>query len=59
MCDFNFLFLSSGKITYFTHPPEQHTLPTHVSAEFVQQMTKAFDISAITDQEKDMLQGNL
>ncbi|XP_064605181.1 guanine nucleotide-binding protein-like 3-like protein isoform X2 [Liolophura sinensis] len=48
---------TNGKITYFTHPPEQHTLPTHVSAEFVQQMATAFDISTITDQEKDMLQG--
>ncbi|XP_056294348.1 guanine nucleotide-binding protein-like 3-like protein [Pseudoliparis swirei] len=32
-----------GRISYFTHPPETHTLPTHVSAEIVTEMGKAFD----------------
>ncbi|XP_016337843.1 guanine nucleotide-binding protein-like 3-like protein isoform X1 [Sinocyclocheilus anshuiensis] len=32
-----------GRISYFTHPPETHTLPTHVSAEIVAEMGKAFD----------------
>ncbi|KAM8916294.1 guanine nucleotide-binding protein-like 3-like protein [Spinachia spinachia] len=34
---------TGGRISYFTHPPETHTLPTHVSAEIVTEMSKAFD----------------
>ncbi|XP_064160403.1 guanine nucleotide-binding protein-like 3-like protein [Anguilla rostrata] len=34
---------TGGRISYFTHPPETHTLPTHVSAEIVAEMGKAFD----------------
>uniref|UniRef100_A0A1A8BK17 Guanine nucleotide binding protein-like 3 (Nucleolar)-like n=2 Tax=Nothobranchius kadleci TaxID=1051664 RepID=A0A1A8BK17_NOTKA len=34
---------TGGRISYFTHPPETHTLPTHVSAEIVSEMGKAFD----------------
>ncbi|XP_012696639.1 guanine nucleotide-binding protein-like 3-like protein [Clupea harengus] len=34
---------TTGRISYFTHPPETHTLPTHVSAEIVAEMGKAFD----------------
>ncbi|KAM4696765.1 guanine nucleotide-binding protein-like 3-like protein [Rhinophrynus dorsalis] len=37
----------SGKISYFTHPPETHTLPTHISAEIVSEMGKAFDFEAL------------
>ncbi|XP_015279096.1 PREDICTED: guanine nucleotide-binding protein-like 3-like protein isoform X2 [Gekko japonicus] len=37
----------SGKISYFTHPPETHTLPTHISAEIVAEMGKAFDFEAL------------
>ncbi|PIO39639.1 hypothetical protein AB205_0102290 [Aquarana catesbeiana] len=37
----------SGKISYFTHPPETHTLPTHISAEIVTEMGKAFDFEAL------------
>ncbi|KAA8593479.1 hypothetical protein FQN60_009595 [Etheostoma spectabile] len=29
---------TGGRISYFTHPPETHTLPTHVSAEIVTEM---------------------
>ncbi|XP_066470431.1 guanine nucleotide-binding protein-like 3-like protein [Tiliqua scincoides] len=43
----------SGKISYFTHPPETHTLPTHISAEIVAEMGKAFDFEALEqDNEK-------
>ncbi|XP_044299467.1 guanine nucleotide-binding protein-like 3-like protein [Varanus komodoensis] len=38
---------TSGKISYFTHPPETHTLPTHISAEIVTEMDKAFDFEAL------------
>ncbi|XP_036388281.1 guanine nucleotide-binding protein-like 3-like protein [Megalops cyprinoides] len=34
---------TGGRISYFTHPPETHTLPTHISAEIVAEMGKAFD----------------
>ncbi|KAG7494399.1 guanine nucleotide-binding protein3-like 3 [Solea senegalensis] len=34
---------TGGRISYFTHPPETHTLPTHVSAEIVTEMGKSFD----------------
>ncbi|XP_041945369.1 guanine nucleotide-binding protein-like 3-like protein isoform X1 [Alosa sapidissima] len=34
---------TGGRISYFTHPPETHTMPTHVSAEIVAEMGKAFD----------------
>lgn len=34
---------TGGRISYFTHPPETHMLPTHVSAEIVAEMGKAFD----------------
>uniref|UniRef100_A0A8C8SUH5 G protein nucleolar 3 like n=1 Tax=Pelusios castaneus TaxID=367368 RepID=A0A8C8SUH5_9SAUR len=37
----------SGKISYFTHPPETHVLPTHISAEIVMEMGKAFDFEAL------------
>ncbi|XP_077185714.1 guanine nucleotide-binding protein-like 3-like protein isoform X2 [Paroedura picta] len=37
----------SGKISYFTHPPETHTLPTHISAEIVAEMGQAFDFEAL------------
>ncbi|XP_074048681.1 guanine nucleotide-binding protein-like 3-like protein [Macrotis lagotis] len=36
-----------GRITYFTHPPETHKLPTHISAEIVSEMGKAFDFEAL------------
>ncbi|XP_026880541.2 guanine nucleotide-binding protein-like 3-like protein [Electrophorus electricus] len=34
---------TGGRISYFTHPPETHTLPTHVSAEIMAEMGKEFD----------------
>ncbi|XP_033106740.1 guanine nucleotide-binding protein-like 3 homolog [Anneissia japonica] len=48
---------NSGKITYYTHPPEQHTLPTHITAEIVTELGKAFDIAAIENEQKKILQG--
>lgn len=46
-----------GRITYYTQPPEQHSLPTHVSAAFVTEMGKEFCLDDILDQEKKSLQG--
>ncbi|XP_030050140.1 guanine nucleotide-binding protein-like 3-like protein isoform X2 [Microcaecilia unicolor] len=38
---------TSGRISYFTHPPETHTLPTHISAEIVTEMGQAFDFEEL------------
>ncbi|EMP26337.1 Guanine nucleotide-binding protein-like 3-like protein, partial [Chelonia mydas] len=45
----------SGKISYFTHPPETHTLPTHISAEIVTEMGKAFDFEALEQGNQEAL----
>lgn len=34
----------SGKITYYTHPPEEHKMPAHISSEIVSEWSQAFDI---------------
>ncbi|EDO31027.1 predicted protein, partial [Nematostella vectensis] len=36
--------LYSGKIQFYTHPPEEHKLPTHISAEVVAEWSKEFDL---------------
>ncbi|XP_054713135.1 guanine nucleotide-binding protein-like 3 homolog [Uloborus diversus] len=41
---------NSGKIKYYTHPPEQYKPYIHVDAEYVAEMGKAFDISAMEEQ---------
>lgn len=46
---------TSGKITYFTHPPETHTLPTHISAEIVTEMGKAFNFEELDKGNLDAL----
>uniref|UniRef100_A0A8D0HPS4 Uncharacterized protein n=1 Tax=Sphenodon punctatus TaxID=8508 RepID=A0A8D0HPS4_SPHPU len=46
---------TSGKISYFTHPPETHTLPTHISAEIVAEMGKAFDFEALEQGNEEAL----
>ncbi|XP_067408447.1 guanine nucleotide-binding protein-like 3-like protein [Emydura macquarii macquarii] len=45
----------SGKISYFTHPPEIHTLPTHISAEIVTEMGQAFDFEALEQGDQEAL----
>ncbi|TNN67337.1 Guanine nucleotide-binding protein-like 3-like protein [Liparis tanakae] len=44
-----------GRISYFTHPPETHTLPTHVSAEIVAEMGKAFDWDVLEKGNQEVL----
>ncbi|XP_078520677.1 guanine nucleotide-binding protein-like 3-like protein [Lissotriton helveticus] len=46
---------TNGKISYFTHPPETHTLPTHISAEIVTEMGKAFDFEELEKGNLDAL----
>lgn len=48
-----------GRISYFTHPPETHTLPTHVSAEIVTEMGKAFDWDELEKGNQEALAGKL
>jgi len=51
------LFTCSGKITYYTEPPETYTRLSHVSAEIVSEMGKAFDIDALMIDEQKTLEG--
>ncbi|XP_020489471.1 guanine nucleotide-binding protein-like 3-like protein [Labrus bergylta] len=46
---------TGGRISYFTHPPETHTLPTHVSAEIVTEMGKAFDWDVLEKGNQEVL----
>lgn len=46
---------TGGRISYFTHPPETHTLPTHVSAEIVSEMGKAFDWDELEKGNQEIL----
>ena len=48
-----------GKITFYTHPPEEQTLPSHLSTEIVEQWGKAFDLEALLEEEKKDLKGEL
>uniref|UniRef100_A0A672JLF7 CP-type G domain-containing protein n=1 Tax=Salarias fasciatus TaxID=181472 RepID=A0A672JLF7_SALFA len=48
---------TGGRISYFTHPPETHTLPTHVSAEIVSEMGKAFDWDELEKGNQEVLAG--
>ncbi|XP_045931326.1 guanine nucleotide-binding protein-like 3-like protein [Micropterus dolomieu] len=49
---------TGGRISYFTHPPETHTLPTHVSAEIVTEMGKAFDWDELEKGNQEVLAGS-
>ena len=51
------MYLSSGKITYYTHPPEQHTLPTHIDASIVHQLGQEFDVASLEKEDEKLLKG--
>ena len=44
---------NSGKIVFYTHPPEQHDLPAHLSAEIVQRWGSEFDVASLEKQESE------
>ncbi|KAI3369524.1 hypothetical protein L3Q82_007737 [Scortum barcoo] len=46
---------TGGRISYFTHPPETHTLPTHISAKIVTEMGKAFDWDELEKGNQEVL----
>ena len=53
----NLSLLSRGRIKFFTHPPEQSSLPSHVSSDIVRSWSAAFDMSALHEEEKQDLSG--
>ncbi|XP_023395133.1 guanine nucleotide-binding protein-like 3-like protein isoform X2 [Loxodonta africana] len=46
----------SGKISFYTLPPPIHTLPTHLSAEIVKEMTEIFDIEDTEQANEDTME---
>ncbi|XP_049728556.1 guanine nucleotide-binding protein-like 3-like protein [Elephas maximus indicus] len=46
----------SGKISFYTLPPPIHTLPTHLSAEIVKEMTEVFDIEDTEQANEDTME---
>lgn len=42
---------NNGKISYFTRPPETHTMPAHLSANVVTSWGKEFDVAALYSDE--------
>merc|ERR1719193_290659 len=38
---------NTGKIRYYTQPPEEHSLSHHLTAEIVTEMSSAFDLSQV------------
>ncbi|XP_064400040.1 guanine nucleotide-binding protein-like 3 homolog [Halichondria panicea] len=48
---------NTGRIKFFTHPPEQSSLPSHVSSDIVRSWSAAFDMSALHEEEKQDLSG--
>ena len=50
------LFCFSGRITYYTHPPEEGK-GVQIASEIVQEMSSAFDIEALLSEEAETLKG--
>lgn len=46
----------SGKISFYTLPPSTHTLPSHLSAEIVKEMTEVFDIEDTEQANEDTME---
>ncbi|XP_040854024.1 guanine nucleotide-binding protein-like 3-like protein isoform X1 [Ochotona curzoniae] len=46
----------SGKISFYTPPPPTHTLPAHISAEIVKEMTEVFDIEDTEQANEDTME---
>ncbi|XP_058147050.1 guanine nucleotide-binding protein-like 3-like protein isoform X2 [Dasypus novemcinctus] len=45
-----------GKISFYTPPPPTHTLPAHLSAEIVKEMTEVFDIEDTEQANEDTME---
>ena len=48
-----------GRIKFYTHPPEEWSLPSHVSADIVKEWGKAFDLKTLIEEEKEELSGKI
>ncbi|XP_045329190.1 guanine nucleotide-binding protein-like 3-like protein isoform X5 [Leopardus geoffroyi] len=46
----------SGKISFYTLPPATHTLPAHLSAEIIKEMTEVFDIEDTEQANEDTME---
>uniref|UniRef100_A0A8C0Y088 Guanine nucleotide-binding protein-like 3-like protein n=1 Tax=Castor canadensis TaxID=51338 RepID=A0A8C0Y088_CASCN len=46
----------SGKISFYIPPPPTHTLPAHLSAEIVKEMTEVFDIEDTEQANEDTME---
>uniref|UniRef100_F7G189 Guanine nucleotide-binding protein-like 3-like protein n=2 Tax=Callithrix jacchus TaxID=9483 RepID=F7G189_CALJA len=46
----------SGKISFYISPPPTHTLPAHLSAEIVKEMTEVFDIEDTEQANEDTME---
>jgi nuclear GTP-binding protein len=44
---------NTGKIKYYTHPPEVETRSTHISAEIVSAFSKEFSLDTLDKMEED------
>ena len=49
----------SGKITFYTHPPDQRSLPSHLSADIVREWGAAFDLPSLEEEERQLLSGKI
>merc|ERR1712198_503400 len=47
---------NTGKIRYYTQPPEEHSLSHHLTAEIVTSMSSAFDLTQVEDLQTLTLQ---
>ncbi|XP_030828233.1 guanine nucleotide-binding protein-like NSN1 isoform X1 [Strongylocentrotus purpuratus] len=48
---------NTGKITYYTHPPEQHSLPSHIDASIVTQLGQEFNVASLEKEDEKILKG--
>jgi nuclear GTP-binding protein len=48
---------NGGRITFYTHPPEQRARSQQVSAEIVSELSKGFDLGSIAADEQQVLSG--
>ena len=51
------VYYGRGRIKFYTHPPEEWSLPSHVSADIVKEWGKAFDLKTLIEEEKKELSG--
>ncbi|PIK49894.1 nucleostemin-like protein [Apostichopus japonicus] len=48
---------NSGKIPYFTSPPDEHSLPSHISSEIVSSFSKGLKMNSVTHHDGLILEG--